>query len=125
MIEDGKTRFPHAGSVFSFSAVQLFLNDRLDLGEILIAQQRQRLHELLGRKVRPPPAKEQLDELLVEAVFDKFGGVSAVDGVGRYVLHNDRVGRDDRTVADLDAGHDDALVPDPHVVSEHDITLTR
>ena len=73
MIEDGKKRFPHAGSVFSFSAVQLFLNDRLDLGEVLIAQQR--LHELLGRKVTPPPAKEQLDELLVEAVFDKFGGV--------------------------------------------------
>lgn len=93
--------------------------------EVRIAQVRQEVGELFRREVPPLEAQEQFRKLPVEARLDGAAGVSACDGVGRDVLCHDRVRRDDCAVADVDARHDAALAPEPHVVSDDGVALAR
>lgn len=58
--------------------------------------------------------------LLLKDSFDRFGGDSADDGVGRNVLRDNRPCRDDGVVADGHALQDRGVRTDPDVPSERD-----
>ena len=93
--------------------------------QIRVAQQRQNLHQLFWLQIPPLIAQQQVFQLRVKALLDESRRVPAVNGVRRNVLHHHGIGGDDRAVADLHTGHNDALAPDPHVVSDDRVALAR
>lgn len=54
-----------------------------------------------------------------------LAGFLPVNGVSWNILRHHGIGGDDCAVADLHAGHNDALAPDPHVVSDDRVALAR
>ena len=74
-----------------------------------------------------PPAKlqKEFDHFFGKAHLDDPRGVPRDDGVGRDVLRHDRISRDDRAVADLDAREDLRFATDPDVVADNGVALLR
>ena len=77
--------------------------------------------DLLKRQIPPAEGFQFLDGLLVKAPADRFGRNAAHDSVGLHVFGDDGPRADDRSVADMYAGQDHRLVPDPDVAADHDI----
>ena len=93
--------------------------------QIRIAEQRQNFHQLFRLQIPPLIAQQQVFQFRVKSLLDEPCRISAVNGVRRDVLHHHRIGGDDRAVADLHTGHDDALAPDPHVAADDRVALAR
>lgn len=77
------------------------------------------------RPVPPRRRAQQPDVAGVEADPDRAGGIAADDGVGGHVGGDHGSRADDRSVADRDAGHDDAVVAEPHVVPDDRVASSR
>ena len=118
MTEDGQP-----SSVLSIC--KLFAQEAPELFQIRVAQQRQDLHQLFRLQIPPLIAQQQVFQLCVKAFLDEPCRVPAVNSVRRNILHHHGIGGDDRAVANFHAGHDDALAPDPHVVSDDRVALAR
>lgn len=69
--------------------------------------------------VARPPLRglQQLDGGLIITVANDFGGHSAHDGIGRHVLGDDRMGKDDRAIMYLHAANQCHVAPYPAVVA--------
>ena len=74
--------------------------------------------DLVDRPVPPGDAEQAADGACVEARLDHLGRVAGDDRVGRHVMRHDRLGRDDRAVADRHAGHDHRFHADPDIIAE-------
>lgn len=118
MTEDGQS-----SSVLSIC--KLFPQKAPEFFQIRIAEHRQDLHQLFWLQIPPLIAQQQIFQLRVKSLLDESRRVSAVNSVRRNILHHHGIGGDDRAVANLHAGHDDALAPDPHVVSDDRVALAR
>lgn len=118
MTEDGQS-----SSVLSIC--KLFPQKAPEFFQIRIAEHRQDLHQLFWLQIPPLIAQQQIFQLRVKSLLDESRRVSAVNSVRRNILHHHGIGGDDRAVANLHAGHDDALTPDPHVVSDDRVALAR
>lgn len=75
--------------------------------------------------VPPLELEQQCGEFVVELLADEFGGVPCHDGVGRDVACYDRICPDDGSVAEVHAGEDCGVLPDPYVVTDDGIAFER
>jgi len=78
---------------------------------------------VFGLPVPPGKLLKLGDHLLREATLHFAGRASRHHGVGGDVAGHDGTAADAGSVADGDTGHDQRLVADPHIVSDHDIPL--
>lgn len=116
MTEDGQP-----SSVLSIC--KLLPQKASELFQVRVAQHRQNFHQLFRLQIPPLIAQQQVFQFRVKSLLDEPCRISAVNGVRRDVLHHHRIGGDDRAVADLHTGHDDALAPDPHVAADDRVAL--
>jgi hypothetical protein len=71
-------------------------------------------------RVPIPLANEQqsLDRLLVESISNHCRWIAADDRIRWHIFGDDRLCRNDRAIADFDAGHERRRVTDPHIVAD-------
>ena len=93
--------------------------------QIRIAEHREDLHQLFWLQIPPLIAQQQVFQFRVKSLLDEPCRISAVNGVRRNILHHHGICGDNCAVADLHTRHDDALAPDPHVVSDDRVALVR
>ena len=94
---------------------------RLDFRQIPAAKRVQIFKYFLGVPIPPPKGEQKRRCFLVKATADDFCGIPPDDVIGGHVLCYERIGADDRPVADVHAGHNGRILPDPDVVADDGI----
>ena len=107
------------------SICKLFPQKAPEFFQIRIAEHREDLHQLFWLQIPPLIAQQQVFQFRVKSLLDEPCRISAVNGVRRNILHHHGICGDNCAVADLHTRHDDALAPDPHVVSDDRVALVR
>lgn len=94
-----------------------------ELFDVAAAQEVEVFKDAFGRPIPPAQIEQKGDSLLVKALADDARGVAGGDAVGRHVFRNDGICPDDGAAADMHAGQNGHVLPDPHVVFHHGVAL--
>ena len=106
------------------SIAQLDTDDFRDLFFVQLFRSEERYQFLNRLDIFVPPLQfeEEVSGLFVKTILLDLGGITDCDRVGRYVFGHDRVGPDDRAVANVDAREDRRVLADPNVVADHGVS---